>query len=154
MKLKKALRFIGSKRKRIKRRKSSFKSVSWEKASDIEKRLIKLLALSSLPYKIENITALRSYHSKSRAYARIWGLSRVWQLSLKQGPHYVIEVLSEKYDALPDNKKDEILLHELAHIPGNFSGSLVPHIRYGKRSFRKKVDRLIQSVKFNSKYKK
>ena len=140
-----------SNEKKRRRRKKSSNPVLWEKATDIEKRIVRLIRLSSLPYKPENITTLRSFNSKARAYARIWGLSKVWQLSLNIHPHYIIEVLSEKYDCLPDNKKDEVLLHELAHIPSNFSGSLLPHIRHGKRSFRNKVDKLIQSVKLNSK---
>lgn len=146
MKLKKVLKYIKYKSKIRK----NIKQVTWEHATDIKKRLKKLLYLSSLPFKIENISTLRSHNSKARAYARIWGLSKVWQIALNVTPHYVIEVLSERYDNLTNEKKDEILLHELAHIPNNFSGSLIPHIRYGKRSFRNKVDKLILSVKLNS----
>lgn len=155
MKLRKVLRYINSANKKsvpIRLRNQSI-SVTWIKADDIKKRLKKLITLSNLPYNIENITALRSYASKSRAYARIWGLSKVWQLSLNLKPHYIIEVLSEKFDKLPDKKKDEVLLHELAHIPHNFSGSLLPHIRRGKRNFRSRVDKLIKSVNLNSKFK-
>jgi predicted metallopeptidase len=155
MKLRKVLRYINSANKHISPRRFRKQSVNvaWIKADDIKIRLGKLIKLSDLPYNIENITALRSYSSKSRAYARIWGLSKVWQLSLNLKPHYIIEVLSEKYDKLPDVKKDEVLLHELAHIPQNFSGSLLPHIKHGKRNFRNRVDKLIKSVNLNSRYK-
>lgn len=149
--LRKALRFIKLNNRRIRRSKSPSKSVAWEKAGDVNIKLRKLLKLSSLPYKIENISSFRSHNSKAHAYARIWGLSKIWQLALTEKPHYIIEVISEKYDNLPDSRKDEILLHELAHIPMNFSGSLLPHIRYGKRSFHKKVDNLIRSVRLNKK---
>ena len=164
MKLKKALKYIGLNKRRKKhpirkillsegrkRSKKASKAVLWKKADDVSMRLKKLIELSSLPYKIENITTLRSYSSKAKAYARIWGLSKVWQLSLNTPPHYIIEVLSEKFDGLSKDKQDEVLLHELAHIPNNFSGSLLPHIRRGKRSFRGKVDRLIREVRMNSK---
>jgi len=155
MKLRKVLRYINSANKITSSRRfnSRSKNVSWIKAEDVKNRLEKLIKLSDLPYNIENITALRSYSSKSRAYARIWGLSKVWQLALNLKPHYIIEVLSEKYDKLPNSKKDEVLLHELAHIPQNFSGSLLPHIRHGKRNFRNRVDKLIKSVNLNSRYK-
>ena len=85
----------------------------------------------------------RSNNSSSNAYARIWGLSKVWQMALKEKPAYIIEVLSEKFDNLPDREKDRVLLHELAHIPKNFSGSLLPHIRRrGKRNFHDRVEEL------------
>ena len=129
--------------------KKTSSAVLWEKASDVEKDLKRLINLSKLPYDIKNITSLRSYNSRARAYARIWGLSRVWQMSLNVPPHYIIEILSEKFDELSKERKDEVLLHELAHIPSNFSGSLLPHIRRGKRNFKSKVDRLIREVRMN-----
>ena len=55
-----------------------------------------------------------------------------------------IEVLSEKFDRLNKLEQDKILLHELAHIPKNFSGSLLPHIRKkGKRNFEDRVHELV-----------
>ena len=160
MRLTKVLKYIGLNNKIRKRpmvrrivksvgRKKTRKSVLWEKADDIGTRVERLIRLSELPFDIKNITTLRSYSSKARAYARIWGLTKVWQLSLGVPAHYIIEVLSEKFDDLTESKKDEVLLHELAHIPNNFSGSLIPHIRRGKRNFHGKVDKLIQSVRMN-----
>jgi len=67
-----------------------------------------------------------------------------WRCGLKTKPAYVIEVLSEKFDHLGQKEKDEILLHEIAHIPKNFSGSLLPHIRKkGKRNFHDRVHELV-----------
>ena len=150
MRLKKALKYIRlTKEKKKRRMKKTSSAVLWEKASDVEKDLKRLINLSKLPYDIKNITSLRSYNSRARAYARIWGLSRVWQMSLNVPPHYIIEILSEKFDELSKERKDEVLLHELAHIPSNFSGSLLPHIRRGKRNFKSKVDRLIREVRMN-----
>ena len=150
MRLKKALKYIRlTKEKKKRRKKKTSSAVLWEKASDVEKDLKLLINLSKLPYDIKNITSLRSYNSRARAYARIWGLSRVWQMSLNVPPHYIIEILSEKFDELSKERKDEVLLHELAHIPSNFSGSLLPHIRRGKRNFKSKVDRLIREVRMN-----
>ena len=151
MRLRKALKYISLSKRRVTKRSKSSKSVLWENASDIGSRVKKLIKFSKLEFNPESISTLRSYNSKSRAYARIWGLSKVWQMSLKLKPHYVIEVLSEKFDGLPDEKKDEVLLHELAHIPNNFSGSLLPHIRRGKRCFGRKVDSLIKEVRLNKK---
>ncbi len=83
--------------------------------------------------------------------ARIWGMSKIWQLALEEEPAYVIEVLSEKFDGLSNGQKENILLHEIAHIPKNFSGSLLPHVKKrGKRNFD---DRVRQLVRQNNKRK-
>ena len=139
--LKKAQKFIRSSKK-------SSGSVVWEKAPDVNRRLKGITSKIDLEWKSKpKIYCFRSYNSKSRAYARIWGLSRVWQMALDENPSYVVEVLSEKFDKLRDSQKDEILIHELAHIPKNVSGSLLPHFRKGKRNFGRKVKNLKNSYK-------
>jgi predicted metallopeptidase len=96
---------------------------------------------------------MRSNLSSSRAYARIWGLSKVWQMALSQKPAYIIEVLSQHFDKLTDKDKDKVLLHELAHIPKNFSGSLLAHIRHrGKRNFHDRVEELFSQYLRKIKY--
>ncbi len=119
--------------------------VDWIKAPDVQIRLNHIISSSNFEWiKRSKIHCFRSENSKSRAYARIWGLSKVWQLALSSEPAYIIEVLSEKYDKLSEKEKDRILLHELAHIPKNFSGSLLPHIRKrGKRNFEDRVKQLV-----------
>lgn len=121
--------------------------VDWQDAPDIKKRVSELTEKLELHWiNTRNLHCFRSENSTSKAYARIWGLSRVWQKALDAEPAYVIEVLSEKFDSLPQEKQDNILLHELTHIPKNFSGSLLPHIRKkGKRNFEDRVRKLIQA---------
>lgn len=122
--------------------------VDWEPAPDIKNRLNSLVTSLDMDWiNPSEIHAFRSKKSKARAYARIWGLTRIWQKALKKSPAYIIEVLSEKFDSLPESKKDEILIHELAHIPKNFSGSLLPHYKKGSRNFNDKVKRLIVQYK-------
>lgn len=94
--------------------------------------------------KASRIFTYRSVNAKTRAYARIWGLSRIWQKALKVEPAYILEVISEKYDKLSDHEKSKILLHEIAHIPKNFSGALVPHTKRRKGSFRDKLRKLYE----------
>lgn len=91
----------------------------------------------------DRVYCYRSNNSRARAYARIWGFNKVWQLALGEDPAYVIEVLSEKFDHLPQKRRDEILLHEIAHIPKNFSGALLPHTRRGKGSFHDKLKTML-----------
>ena len=118
--------------------------VVWEKASDIKKRILHLIKEAEIDWiKPSRIFSYRSSFSKTRAYARTWGLPALWQRSLNVAPAYIVEVISEHFDKLSQKDKDKVLLHELSHIPHNFSGALVPHIRRGKRNFHKKVDDLI-----------
>lgn len=140
--------------KKQKKATKSTKSVEWELAPDIEERtnkLIKGLDLEWLSY--GRIFYYRSINSKARAYARAWGLPRLWQRTLNVEPAYILEVISEHFDKLKTKEQDKILLHELTHIPKNFSGALVAHTRRKKGSFRDKLDTLIEKYQsFN--YKK
>ena len=132
-------------------RKKIWRKVDWTKDGGIKKRVVALVKNLDLHWiKTSRIYCFRSSNSTSRAYARIWGLSKVWQLSLDCGPAYAIEVLSQHFDKLPAREQDKVLLHELAHIPKNFSGSLLPHIRTrGKRNFHSRVEELISQYSRN-----
>ena len=70
---------------------------------------------------------MRSYDSKARAYARIWSFPQMWQKALDVSTFYVIEVLSQHFDDLPIEKKEQTIIHELLHIPKTFSGALLGH---------------------------
>ncbi len=122
----------------------SNKRVEWVRAPDIDKKVKNLIQDLHLDW-IEKgrIFCLRSKNSRARAYARIWGLSRIWQQVLGINSAYIIEVISEKFDKLSEKEKKKILLHELAHVPKNFSGSLVPHYKRGTRKFKDRVRTLV-----------
>ena len=118
--------------------------VEWSKAPDIKKRILVLKKNLELDWlSMDRIYCFRSKNSKARAYARIWGLGRIWQMAMDLKPSYIIEVISEKYDRLSEKEKNKVLIHELVHIPKNFSGSLIPHYRKGKRNFKNKVRSLV-----------
>lgn len=119
--------------------------IVWKKAADVRKRIRYLVSSLDLVWvKSARIFCLRSEGAKTRAIARIWGLPRVWQMVLSDKPAYIIEVIGEKYDKLSPMEQDKVLLHEITHIPKNFSGALTPHIRRGKRSFHSKLDILVR----------
>ena len=126
------------------RKKKAWAKVDWEHAPDIKRQVDESVEQLQLDYlQLENIYCIRSSTSKARAYARIWGLNNVWQMALEKPPSYVIEVLSQHFDKLPEKEKAKVLLHEITHIPKNFSGSLIPHIhKKGARNFHDKVDQL------------
>lgn len=120
--------------------------IEWQEAGDIKKRLFYLIKETGVDgIKFRQIKCFRSKNAQTRATARIWGLSRIWQQALKIPPYYIIEVVSEKFDKLSQAEQDKILFHELAHIPGNFSGALLAHTRRGKKSFRGKLRKLYES---------
>lgn len=127
--------------------------VDWKKAPDIKIRILQIVNSLKINWvDASRIYCFRSEYSQSRAYARIWGLTKIWQLALSEKPGYIIEVLSERFDKLGRLEQDKVLLHELAHIPKNFSGSLLPHVRKrGKRNFHDRVDRLVSLYNRNVK---
>jgi predicted metallopeptidase len=115
----------------------------FEFAPDIQEKIKSMLDTLNYDYfDINRIVCMRSYGSKSRAIARIWGLSRVWQKALDVKSHYIIEVIHPRFDRLNDEDKEKTLLHEILHIPKKFSGGLVPHECFGKRIDQKRVDEL------------
>lgn len=125
-------------------------AVVWDEAPDIKDLTEDIISKLDLPYPKENIHYTRSRFTNTRAIARIWGLSRIWQLALKLPPSYILEVISERFDRLDKREKQKVLIHELTHIPKNFSGSLIPHIRRGGRNFQKRVSLLFDHfIKFN-----
>jgi predicted metallopeptidase len=59
-------------------------------------------------------------------------MPKIFQDALDIPPAYVIEVLSKYYDKLSADNQTKVLIHELLHIPKNFSGSLLPHSGRGR----------------------
>jgi len=103
--------------------------LGWEKAPDVKRDIIQILGVLEFPYiKSSKIFCYRTQGSKSRSYARIWSFPKIFQDALGLEPAYVIEVLSKHYDKLGPEERIKVLIHELLHIPRNFSGALVPHI--------------------------
>ncbi len=120
-------------------------NIVWQEDKKLKQQLKKTIKEAGVTWvKTSRIFTYRSENAKTRAYARIWGLSRIWQKALKEDPAYILEVISEKYDKLSDYEKSKVLLHEVAHIPKNFSGALVPHTRKRKGSFRDKLRKLYE----------
>lgn len=130
------------------RRKKTRKSPIYEEAPDVSLRVNYLLSLIDIPWiKADRIYCFRTYHSSARAFARIRGLDKVWQKAIRQMPAYSIEVISEYFDTLSQEKQDEVLLHELCHIPQTFSGALLPHSRRGSNSFHGKLRQIVSAYK-------
>ncbi len=102
--------------------------MKYSKAPEIKKKvdlLIKKLNFSFMNHK--NIHCIRSFDAKTRAYARIWGMAKLFKEVAGIEPHYIIEVNARRFDKLPEREQIKTLIHELMHIPKTFSGALLPH---------------------------
>ena len=98
-------------------------------AQDVQKDLKDIVETLGLPHiRLERIFCYRTEGSKARAYARTWAFPKIFQSALDVEPAYVIEVLARYYDKLSSDEKKKVLIHELLHIPNNFSGALLPHV--------------------------
>lgn len=121
--------------------------MEFEKADDVlqlTRKIIEKLGHKHLI--IDQIYCVRSHGSKTRAYARIWGLSRIFQITAGYKPTYVIEVLSKYYDKLSDQEKIKVIIHELMHIPKTFSGALLSHRGRYHRINSKEVEKIYNSI--------
>ena len=74
------------------------------------------------------VTCMRSKGSGARrTIARCYALSKIWQLALGINAHYIVEVISERFDSLNQEEQDKVLIHELMHIPFCFGGGFKHH---------------------------
>lgn len=105
-------------------------------AEDIDlrvKEIIRKLKMAHIDQ--TRVICLRSKGSGSRrVIARCHGLSRIMQVALAQKPHYIIEVLSERFDRLSREDQTKVLIHEILHIPHRFGGGFRSHKHYVTRT--------------------
>lgn len=118
-------------------------------APDVTRIMKSIVKTSLFPQVVASrVVCMRSTGATSRARARIWSFPKIWQMALKTPAHYVIEVLSHHFDHLSDDDKTRVIIHELMHIPKNFSGALVPHRgRHNHRIDHRTVEKLFQEFK-------
>lgn len=121
--------------------------MEWARDRILQKRLNDLIAeLGFKHIDPKYVHMFKTRGSKAHAYARIWSFPKIFQEVLNVSPAYIIEVLSEKFDKLSDDNKTKVLIHELLHIPKNFSGALAPHKNRSRR-IDKEVERLYKMFK-------
>ena len=121
--------------------------MEWDKAEDVRDDLEHVLGVIDLPHiKLERIFCYRTKGSKVRAYARTWAMPKIFQRALDIHPAYVIEVLSKHYDKLDGDERKKVLIHELLHIPKNFSGALLPH-KTRSRNLQRLANQLFKEYK-------
>jgi len=112
-------------------------------APELESELNRIVGkLGFYHIRTKNIVIFRSFGSKSRAIARIWSLPKIWQIALGKEPYYCLEFVSERFDKLSPADKEKVFIHELLHIPQNFSGALLPHKQKKKKIDKRTVEKL------------
>lgn len=121
--------------------------LEWSEAKEIKKDIEDILKVLNLFHIDQSrIFCFRTKGSKSRSYARIWSMPKIFQTALNIKPAYVIEVLSRHFDKLNEDERKKVLIHELLHIPKNFSGALLPH-RSRNRHIGSLVNKLFKEYK-------
>lgn len=133
------------------KRKAKNQKLDWNDAHEIKQDIEKILKILNFPHiDPSRIFCFRTFGSKSRSYARIWAMPKIFQRALNIKPAYIIEVLSRYYDRLDEDSRKKVLIHELLHIPKNFSGALLPH-RSRHRHLQLEVNDLFKQYKIKSK---
>jgi predicted metallopeptidase len=115
--------------------------IEYHLAEDIDVKVKEILRKLKMTHVDETrLICLRSKGSGSRrVIARCHGLSRILQLALNKKPHYVIEILSERFDQLSKEDQTKVLIHEILHIPHSFGGGFRSHKPFVTRA---KVQRM------------
>lgn len=119
--------------------------ISFQEDSETERKVHELIQRLGLTHvDTSRLRCFRSHGSGSRrVVARCYALSKIWQKALKIDAHYIIEILSEKFDKLNEEDQTKVLIHELMHIPQTFGGGF----RHHDFVCRRNVDQLYKRLK-------
>ena len=107
-------------------------SIKYYQSPELDKELEKIISKLEMRHiDISRVKCVKSYGSKARqTIARCYGLSKIWQQILGIDAHYIIELISERYNKLSEDEKEKVLIHELLHIPFNMGGGFKHHKNY------------------------
>jgi predicted metallopeptidase len=118
-------RLINDERVADSRRNKGRVSVDYKSVPEIKNRLDEIIrALNWTHINSDQIICFESTGSKTRSPILIGPLPLIWQQALGLKPHYIIEVLGEKFYNLSHDDRDKSLIKVLMYIPKSFSGSL------------------------------
>ena len=114
--------------------------IKYFQAPDIKKTSEEVVNLLKWDHVLlDNVAFIRSFGSKAeRTIARCHALGKAMQIGMgrKKG-FYLIEVISEQFDKLPDDEKTRVIIHELMHIPKSFGGGFIHHNKVHNKSVEK-----------------
>ena len=119
--------------------------IRYEDAPDIKEKISSLVSNLSLDHvEVGRVACIRSRGSSSRnIIARCHALPKIMQHALNTPAHYIIEIISEKFDRMPEDEQTKTLIHELLHIPKSFGGGFIHHNMVNSAT----VNRMMQKLK-------
>ncbi|MEM4271940.1 MAG: putative metallopeptidase [Candidatus Pacearchaeota archaeon] len=102
--------------------------MKYEYADDLKERMKDIINILEMKHlNVNRIECIRSFGSSSRrAIARCHALGKLMQKAMKAEAFYAIEFL-ERFDKLPKEEQDKVIIHELMHIPKSFGGGFRQH---------------------------
>jgi Predicted metallopeptidase len=122
--------------------------MQYQIAKDVKEKVDQLINQLKMDYIDEKrIYCIRSFDAKTRAIARIWGMSRLFAEVCGIKPCYIIEVNNKRFDKLSERDKIKTLIHELLHIPKTFSGALLSHRGRYHRINDKAIENILKKAK-------
>lgn len=123
--------------------------IKFEVALDIKEKAKKMIEKLDLRYiDLDRVIFMRSYDSKSKyTIARCYALPRIWQKALGIKAHYIIEVISERFDKMNEEEKEKTILHEILHIPKRFAGGFRHHKNFVNK---RKIEEMYKKFKESS----
>ncbi len=125
--------------------------MKYHNAPEIKKVIDQLIDKLQMNYiDPKRVFCIRSFDAKTRAIARIWGMSRLFAEVAGIKPCYIIEVNGKKFDKLSSRDQIKTLIHELLHIPKTFSGALLSHRGPYHRINDAEIEKLIKKFELYS----
>ena len=119
-------------------------------APDIKEKIDLLIKKLNFNYvRPEKIHCIRSFDAKTRAYARIWGMSKLFSQVAGIEPCYIIEVNAKRFDRLDKREQIKTLIHELLHIPKTFSGALLSHRGKNRHINDSRIEKIMKEFSIN-----
>ncbi len=130
------------------------KQIKYEIADDVKQLVLDIIEVLKLKHIDTNrLACVRSRNSKTKnTIARCHGTAKILQIAFNIKPHYVIEVISEKFDKLDKSEKIKVLIHELMHIPKNFGGGFRHHDFVNDNLVEKLYARYVNAKYMKEKY--
>jgi len=100
----------------------------YDYAPDLKMRaeeIVRLLGLTHID--MSRVECIRGFGSSSRrTIARCHTLGKLMQKAMKTRAFYAIEFL-ERFNKMPKEEQDKVIIHELIHIPKTFGGGFRQH---------------------------